>query len=764
MSTSPLPAGGENRMRSRLLLEWLLVGLVSLTAIWAFTRTDLSARADNLVYDALLGLRTHAPSDDIVIVAIDEASLARIGRWPWPRDVHAALLRKLAKAKPRAIGYDVLFVEPSAIDRDLARAVKDAGQVVLPMAFLVPGSNGAAFDPELPVAALRTATRIGHAAIAADADGIVRRIGLEAGGGARVWPHLAETLYRVVKGTRSPAFAGVARTPLPADRFSIGDTILIPFAGPAGSYRTISFGAVLRGEVPPELFTGKIVLVGSTASGLYDQYALPSGTMPGVEVIANTLDDLLSGRGIAIASPRAALAFALVPLLLLLIAFLLLPPRINLLLGLLLIALTVLTSALLLGAGLWLPPAAGLLGLIIVYPLWAWRRLEAASAYMTRELKQLGAEPDALPGREPATLPARFPYEAIEQQTTLLHNAIVRVRDLRRFFADSVQGLPDPTLILDHDAAVVLANREAEALFQPLLDGGGAPALATLLAHLSPDDTATGDAQDREIRSGDGRIFVFRLVPLLAAEGERVGSIARLTDISTIRLAVRQREEALELLTHDMRSPQASILALLEQPGADAETVKDRIGGYARRTLELAENFVQLARAEARRFSEELLDLSSLLMDAIDDQWVLASKAGIRLVSSGEDEEHLVLGDRSLLTRALVNVIGNALKYSEGGTTVRCALSVQAREPGGPPMILCRISDEGRGIPDDQLDTLFERYQRLASAGRRDAGGAGLGLSFVRTVVTRHGGIIEASSPPGEGATFWIWLPEAREE
>lgn len=757
--------GGEEAIRSRLILEWLVVSLFSLTMVWALSASRITARVDNVLYDTMLTLRARPASDDIVIVAIDEPSLAAIGRWPWPRAVHTALLRRLGQARPRAIGYDVLFVEPTADDAALARAAGAAGPVVLPMAFLVPGSNGAAFDPELPVADFRAVTRVGHAAIVADEDGIVRRIGLQAGGGGAVWPHFAETLYRTLKGAPSPAFRRAAEAGLPAGRFTIGAPILIPFAGPAGSYRTISFASVLRGEAPPDLFTGKVVLVGSTASGLSDQYAMPSGTMPGVEVIANTLDDLVAHRGIAIASPRAAIAFVLAPLLLLLIGFLLLPPRINLLLGLLLIALVLLASALLLFmAGVWLPPAAGLAGLLIVYPLWAWRRLEAASAYMTRELRQLATEPDALPGREPPSARARFPHEAIEQQTILLHNAILRVRDLRRFFADSVQGLPDPTLILDQEGAVMLANREAETLFEPLLARGETPALGALLGHLSSEDGAAAPSQpDREIKARDGRMFVFRLVPLLAAEGERVGSIARLTDITAIRLAVRQREDALELLTHDMRSPQASILALLEKD-EDVACVKERIGGYARRTLELAENFVQLARAEARNFSEELLDLSSLLMDAIDDQWVLASKAGIRLASSGEEEEHLVHGDRSLLTRALVNVIGNAVKYSESGTTVSCALGVAARAPGEAPMVLCRISDQGRGIPEDQLDSLFERYQRLASAGRRDAGGAGLGLSFVRTVITRHGGIIEATSPPGEGATFWIWLPRAPDE
>lgn len=752
-------------MRSRLLLEWLIVSFIALSSVWALTYVPLINSADNVMYDNMLGLRKRLPSDDIVIVAIDERSLQSLGVWPWPRDLHAALLRQLAGAKPRAIGYDVMFVEPSVSDGNVAAAVKQGASMVLPMSFLIPGNNGAPFDPELPVKDLRAVTTLGHAAIVGDEDGIVRRIGLEAGGGKQVWPHISEALYRAIEHHPSPSYEWAHRNALPADQFSMGASILIPFVGPRGSYRTVSFDSVLRGEVPPEIFANKIVLVGSTAAGLFDQYATARGNMPGVEVIANALDAIRSGQTIAIVRPRVALLYQLGPIFVLLIGFLFLSPRLNLLLGLVLIGLTFATSAtMLLHFGIWLPLTARLIGLLLVYPLWAWRRLQAASIYMTRELKRLDAEPDALPGRELVRAKRRFPHEMIEQQTQMLHNAIVRVRDLRRFFADSVQGLPDPTLILDQEGTVVLANRQAEALFAALLAGDRMPTLAELLDFLSPEATVPAGDADREIKTQDGRIFVFRLVALLGAEGEQLGSIARLTDITTIRLATRQREEALELLTHDMRSPQASILALLEQKGEDDAVVKERIAGYARRTLELAENFVQFARAEARNFSEELLDLSSLLMDAIDDQWVLASKANIKIVSTGEEEEHLIKGDRSLLTRALVNVIGNALKYSEGGTKVTCALSIEPREPGGEPMVLCKITDQGRGIPADQLDTLFERYQRLASAGRRDAGGAGLGLSFVRTVITRHGGHIEATSPPGEGATFWIWLPKAEDE
>lgn len=765
MPTRFYPANADERMRGRLLIEWLVVSIIALLIVWALTFSSFVERTDNVVYDTMSALKTRPPAEDIVIVAIDEASLRQIGRFPWPREVHAELLEKLAKAKPRAIGYDVLFDEPSEGDDALVAAAFNAQRLVVPMTFVVPGTNGQPFDLDMPLPALGAVTRIGHVAIQPDKDGIVRRVGLEAGGGQLVRPHFAETLYRLTEGHPSPTFDKV-HVPLPGDAFSLGAQILIPFAGPAGSYRTISFSSVLQGEVPPEIFTDKIVLIGSTASGLRDQYAVPHGTMPGVEIMANVLDDLRTNHSVRIAKPKVALTFALLPVVLLLIGFLLFPPWINLLLGLVLIVLTFVSSTtFLLAFGVWMPVTARLIGLMLIYPLWAWRRLEAVSAYMARELNQLGAEPDTLPGRDIPSVPYRFPHEAIEEQTTKLHNAIARVRDLRRFFADSVQGLPDATLILDHDAQVVLANREAEALLAPLGEPGSRPSLGYLLAYLSAEED--GDKvsfRDREIKARDGRIFVFRLVPLLAAQGERVGSIARLTDITTIRLAVRQREDALELLTHDMRSPQASILAILENKDENPESAKARIAGYARRTLDLAENFVQLARAEARNLAEEVLDLSALLMDAMDDQWVLASKKTIKLVSQGEEEEHLVRGDRSLLTRSLINVISNAVKYSESGTTVTCALSVEPRHEGGEPMVLCRITDQGRGIPEDALDSLFERYQRLASVGRRDAGGAGIGLSFVRTVIQRHGGIIEATSPPGEGATFWIWLPQAEDE
>jgi signal transduction histidine kinase len=258
----------------------------------------------------------------------------------------------------------------------------------------------------------------------------------------------------------------------------------------------------------------------------------------------------------------------------------------------------------------------------------------------------------------------------------------------------------------------------------------------------------------REINAGDGRIFVLAVVPLNDARGNRAGSIARFTDITAIRLAMRQREGALQLLTHDMRSPQASILALLDRKDGDDPSRSARIAGYARRTLKLADDFVHYARAESGQHSRELLDFAAILTEAADDQWALAQASNIRIEAPETDEEYLVRGDRSLLTRMLCNLIGNAIKYSGGGTVVRCTLARDGER------LRCRIVDQGHGIAPEDVDAIFQPFRR--SRGTQEPG-AGLGLAFVRTVIQRHGGTIGVESHPGKGTVFTLQLPLAQD-
>jgi signal transduction histidine kinase len=379
---------------------------------------------------------------------------------------------------------------------------------------------------------------------------------------------------------------------------------------------------------------------------------------------------------------------------------------------------------------------------------------------MLQELKAFSQEPDLLSAL--AQRSGGPPTDVIDRQVALMHAAIDRARDLRRQVLDALQGLPDATLVTALDGQVLIANREAEALFGGAgLDPASRPVaelLAALAPEARPEDFIGWDAaSDLELTIPDGRSFAIRRTTLSEAGGAPVGWIVRFTDVTALKAAGRQRESILELLTHDMRSPQVSILTLLgsSEAQAIAGPLADRIAGYARRTLSLADNFVNLARAEADTYSLEVVDLGDVLLDAVDDLWPQSSARRVTVTTSGADGEVLVEADRSHLTRALINLVDNAIKYSPTGGRVDCAIQVNGDQA------VCTIADQGEGMSPAQVANLFKRFQRARPKGGERIDGVGLGLSFVHAVVQRHGGRIDCASTPGQGSSFTVTLPLA---
>ena len=140
-------------------------------------------RVDHLVQDATTGLQKRPPHPDIVVVAIDERSIAAIGRWPWRRALHAELLRQISLQEPQAIGMDILFTEEDTVnpvdDTLLANAIRSSGRVVLPVMMQTRGTVEQAVTP-IPALASAAQT-LGHVHLDIDADGITRRVFMEEG-------------------------------------------------------------------------------------------------------------------------------------------------------------------------------------------------------------------------------------------------------------------------------------------------------------------------------------------------------------------------------------------------------------------------------------------------------------------------------------------------------------------------------------------------------------------------------------------------------
>lgn len=645
-------------LRGRTLTEWsllcvMLVGLVGMAAwqgwLW---------RVDHLLYDASLPLLSRQAPADIVIVAIDEPSLARIGRWPWRRAVHATLLHKLAQANVAAVGLDIILNEPDTDDPNgealLATALARHGRVILPV--IPPPIGTARMGEGRPMAAFAgAAAGLGHIEMPIDADGIVRGLYLWAGAGAAPHPHLALAILALVDPVRAARYQPGATTDGLAapDKWRRSGWRYLHYAGPPGTYRTVSYVDVLTGAVGADQLRGALVLVGATAAGLGDLHATPMSNsgrpMAGVEILANLLDSLRTGETIAWLNHTLTTAISVAAVLLLLIGLLYLSPRAGLALSAGVGVVAVVAGIAQLRWGLiWLPPSAILLGAALAYPLWSWRRLEAAQRFMDAELHLL--------------------------------------RD-----TDPVTAAASPT----------------ESTLDPL----------------------------------DRRIAIIRD----AAERQRVTQKAR--------------EDTVRFISHDIRSVLVSIITLVDHAAGRNSNDRSlpRIGRYAQHALDLADDFSRLKKAETvdpRTFRE--VDVAELAQEAADEVWPQAGRKRIAIeIDDAGGRDALVLGDGSLLRRALANLLGNAIKYSPPDTTVRVNLA----EDGVWQEIA--VVDQGYGIPADQMDKLFTRHARVSRPGQPDEPGIGLGLVIVKTIVDRHGGGIAVESTPGSGSIFRIRLPRA---
>ncbi|SEB20885.1 CHASE2 domain-containing protein [Variovorax sp. YR216] len=748
----------------------LAIGLLALVTFLSLTQP--LPRVDRLLQDSARAALAPPPSDDIVIVAIDERSLAAIGRWPWRRATHAELLRRIAAQSPRCIGLNLRLIQPDTEHPDddaaLAQAMRDGGCVVLP-------ASVSALQPRRllervpdPVFA-QAAAGIGYTNLALDEDGVARSVYLHEGFEGRMRPHFALALRDAALGHAETPRQQQRPAAMPGPWLRSDQQVLLFTRGP-GRFSTLSYIDVLQGKVPADAFRNRYVLVGATAPSLGDVHANTSpdvpGLMSGVEIFANVLQALIDERPVVVAKPWQDLVFNLAPLAVALLGVLWLRP-----LGV--IALIGTMLALQLGIHLGRPsigvlfaPAAGVTGLLLLYPIWSLMRLSAAVRYLRRGTAEILRDA----GRRPAPPPKRFAGDFLDRQMDATRAAVDSMRDLHRFVRDGIDHLPDATITLDTRGRIVLANAAALAYWArdvPAMIGADAHALladlrrrttgapmmppGALLADLHP---ITGEGTDAQ-----GRALLLRCVPFFDADNAHAGWMIALVDITEMRRAQCQRDEALRFISHDAREPSASILTMLElarqRPGSmSLDALLTAIERKAQTGLELADGFVNLARAEAERFRPEVLDLVTLVQQAIDDGWAQAQKAQVRVMLATAPGEALGIADRTLLMRALTNVLGNALKYSPQGADLECSVRGEDRH--------WRIAfrDHGPGIPVELQSQLFQPFHRLHHKAHPEVHGVGLGLLLVRTVVQRHGGTVEIDSAEGEGCTVTLVLPK----
>jgi heavy metal sensor kinase len=214
--------------------------------------------------------------------------------------------------------------------------------------------------------------------------------------------------------------------------------------------------------------------------------------------------------------------------------------------------------------------------------------------------------------------------------------------------------------------------------------------------------------------------------------------------------------------SHELRTPLTVIQGELENLVAEgqlAAEMKDRIGGIledVERLGRIVQKLLALSRLDAGEAQEEWirLDLAALAAATSDQMLLLAEDRNIK-VTRDTDNPVFVMGDRARLKQVVVNLLDNAIKYTDPGGSVR----LRVHESSGRGML--EIADTGVGIPPDAVPLVFERFYRVDRDRSHEENGAGLGLAIVKSISVAHGGRVDVESAVGSGSRFIVSLPLA---
>ncbi|MBE9099974.1 PAS domain S-box protein [Vacuolonema iberomarrocanum] len=249
---------------------------------------------------------------------------------------------------------------------------------------------------------------------------------------------------------------------------------------------------------------------------------------------------------------------------------------------------------------------------------------------------------------------------------------------------------------------------------------------------------------------------------------ELVGSVITFKDVTERQVVERMKDEFVSVVSHELRTPLTSIhgsLGMLASGMLDSDPVTSKrlleiAVTSTERLVRLINDILDVERIESGKVKMRLqpCDAAELVSRAVDVMQPMAEQANIALEVKADAIALHADPDRVLQT--LTNLLSNAIKFSEAGSAINITSQpVQLTEAGNPTRVEFAVSDRGRGIPEDKLETIFERFQQVDASDSRNQEGTGLGLAICRNIVQQHHGEISVKSALGEGSRFAFWLP-----
>jgi two-component system phosphate regulon sensor histidine kinase PhoR len=400
------------------------------------------------------------------------------------------------------------------------------------------------------------------------------------------------------------------------------------------------------------------------------------------------------------------------------------------------------------------------------------------SRRITRPMEQIKSWAESVAGGKPHSRPPAAESEEISALSEALNrmaeelqdriDTIMRQRnEIKAMLASMVEGViavdtQERLISMNDSAARMFACRPSDAQGRSIQE-----VVRNTTLHQFVRDALSSDrpVETDIVLSGTADRFIScHGTSLTDADGHQIGALIVLNDVSHIRKLETIRREFVANVSHEIRTPITAIRGFVEtlQDGAldnaeDARRFLGIIEKHVNRLEAIIEDLLSLSRIEQEAETHDIhlseASLLDVLQNAIQVCQVAAAlkKARIDLSCS----EHLVAGmDAQLLEQAVVNLLDNAIKYSDEGSSIQLSCTEGENE------IVITVKDPGCGIEKRHLPRIFERFYRVDKARSRHLGGTGLGLAIVKHITQAHGGHIKVESAPGKGSAFSIHLPD----
>jgi PAS domain S-box-containing protein len=365
----------------------------------------------------------------------------------------------------------------------------------------------------------------------------------------------------------------------------------------------------------------------------------------------------------------------------------------------------------------------------------------------------------------------------VQEQTADLRRINRRTEVMLNSVGEGIYGVDlEGRITFSNPSALVTLGREPRDLM-------GRSAHDLLHAHAGPADGPEGhhDWSDCYIRQAmsEGEVVSSRAdtyrrtfgtdfpVEVTASplidDDEILGAVVVFRDVTERREVDRMKDEFLSIVSHELRTPLTSIrgsLAMLsdgqfDQLPSPAQQMISIATRSSERLTRLINDILDVERIRSGKLRMECAphEADHLVHSSTREMSSLAASGGVRI--DVDRTEGWVLADPDRIVQTLTNILGNAIKFSGAGSTVRVEAVTADRE------VVFSVVDEGRGVPQDKLSSIFDPFEQVDSTDSREKGGTGLGLAICRGIVERHGGRIWAESEPGVGTTVRFTLPRS---